>query len=242
MWNVTKSDTMMRIILVLDIFDGVVVHAIRGERKDYMPIAGFSSVCETSDAAEIVRTLNPGEVYAADLNRIRGMDDNFSVIKDVSRYCKTILSCGVRTVEDVSQGLLIADTVTIGTENADFDVIGQACGLIDPGKIDVNIDIMDNKILTNTRISLVPLEAVEKINEHPINDLIIIDLSRVGTESGINIDLLEDAVARSNHPIIFGGGVRDMDDLDLLRDIGIAGALVATGIHNRSIPVDVLRG
>ncbi|HIE32284.1 MAG TPA: phosphoribosylformimino-5-aminoimidazole carboxamide ribotide isomerase [Methanosarcinales archaeon] len=234
---------MFRTILVLDIFDGIVVHAVRGMRKHYLPIAGSSLVCETSDAIEIVRALDPEEVYAADLNRIRGPEagNNFAVIRDVSRYCRTILSCGVRSADDVPIGLAIADTVTIGTENADLNVIGQACETADASRLHVNIDLMDGKILTNTEMSLTPLEAVEKLNEYPINHLIIIDLTKVGTKSGINAGFLEETVARSNHPVIFGGGVRDMNDLDLLRDIGVAGALVATGVHNRAIPVDMLR-
>lgn len=232
---------MFRTILVLDIFDGIVVHALRGKREDYLPVADFSSVCETSDAAGIARTLRPTEVYAADLNRIRGIGDNFQVIKDVSKYCRTILSCGVRSAEDAALGLTIADTVTIGTENADFDVIGEACEMCDTSRLHVNIDLMDGRILTNTGISLTPLEAVDKMNDYPISHLIIIDLTKVGTESGIDLDLLEGAVARSDHPIIFGGGVRDMNDLDLLRDIGVAGALVATGVHNRVMPVDILQ-
>jgi phosphoribosylformimino-5-aminoimidazole carboxamide ribotide isomerase len=210
---------MFRTILVLDIFDGVVVHALRGKREEYLPVADFSSVCETSDAAGIARTLRPTEVYAADLNRIRGIGNNFQVIKDVT----------------------IADTVTIGTENADFDVIGDACETCDASRLHVNIDLMDGRILTNTGIALTPLDAVERLNDYPINHLIIIDLTKVGTESGIDLDLLSDALARSDHPVIFGGGVRDMNDLDLLRDVGVAGALVATGVHNRAMPVDILQ-
>ena len=232
---------MFRTILVLDIFDGVVVHALRGKREEYLPVADFSSVCETSDAAGIARTLRPTEVYAADLNRIRGIGNNFQVIKDVSGYCRTIISCGVRSAGDAALGLAIADTVTIGTENADFDVIGDACETCDASRLHVNIDLMDGRILTNTGISLTPLDAVERLNDYPINHLIIIDLTKVGTESGIDLDLLSDAVARSDHPVIFGGGVRDMNDLDLLRDIGVAGALVATGVHNRAMPVDILQ-
>ncbi|MCK4811779.1 MAG: phosphoribosylformimino-5-aminoimidazole carboxamide ribotide isomerase, partial [Methanosarcinales archaeon] len=93
---------MFRTILVLDIFDGIVVHAVRGMREQYLPIAGASSVCETSGAVEIVRAIDPDEVYAADLNRIRGgvAGDNFQVVRDISGYCKTILSCGVRSAED----------------------------------------------------------------------------------------------------------------------------------------------
>ncbi len=232
---------MFRTILVLDIFNSIVVHAIRGRREEYKPVSDFSRVCDTSDAVEIVRRLRPAEVYAADLNRIRGIGDNFPVIRELSRYCRTILSCGVRSPEDVSNGLMIADTVTIGTENADFNVIREACELNDSKRIDVNIDLMENKILTNTRLSLTPLEAVEELNDYPISHLIIIDLSRVGTEGGINIDLLEDVVSCSDHPIIFGGGVRDRSDLETLREIGVRGGLVATAIHNRSIPLELLR-
>ncbi|OYT63708.1 phosphoribosylformimino-5-aminoimidazole carboxamide ribotide isomerase [Methanosarcinales archaeon ex4572_44] len=233
---------MFRTIFVLDIFDGIVVHAIRGKRKEYMPVSDFSSVCDTSDAVEIVKAFNPAEVYAADLNRIRGIGDNFPVVREASRYCKTILSCGVRSAEDVTNGLMIADTVTIGTENADFSVIRQACEMIrDRSRIDVNIDLMNNKILTNTKISLTPMEAIEKLNDYPISHLIIIDLTKVGTESGINLGFLEDVVACSDHPVIFGGGVQDMNDLDTLRDIGVKGALIATAIHNNSIPLKVLR-
>jgi len=174
---------MFRTILVLDIFDGVVVHALRGKREEYLPVADFSSVCETSDAAGIARTLRPTEVYAADLNRIRGIGDNFPVIKDVSGYCRTLLSCGVRSAEDAALGLAIADTVTIGTENANFDVIEEACETCDASRLHVNIDLMDGRILTNTGIALTPLEVVERLNEYPINHLIIIDLTKVGTES-----------------------------------------------------------
>ena len=232
---------MFRTILVLDIFDGIVVHAIRGKREEYMPVSDFSSVCDTSDAVEIVKALSPAEVYAADLNRIHGVGDNFSVVREVSQYCKTILSCGVRFAEDVSHGLMIADTVTIGTENADFNMIGQACEMSDISRININIDLMNNKILTNTRISLTPLEAVEKLNDYPISNLIIIDLTKVGTESGINLGFLEDVVAFSDHPVIFGGGVQGINDLDILRDIGVKGALIATAIHNKSIPLKMLK-
>ena len=250
---------MFRTILVLDIFDGVVVHAVGGRREEYRPIAEYSSVCETSDAVAIVRSLKAREVYAADLNRIRGRGtaaDNDSVVRDVSMYCKTILSCGVRSANDFARGLLIADTVTIGTENAGFDVMGEVCGCgskcecececdaagTDSRRVgvDVNIDLMGGRILTNVGMSLTPLEAVARLNDYPINELIIIDLTRVGTESGIDLDLLAEVVSRSDHPVIFGGGVRDMNDLDLLRNLGVAGALVATGVHNLEIPVEML--
>jgi phosphoribosylformimino-5-aminoimidazole carboxamide ribotide isomerase len=85
-----------------------------------------------------------------------------------------------------------------------------------------------------------PEELVKLLNELQIKDIVIIDLSKVGTGAGINEDFLRDIKGISNHNILFGGGLRDMNDIYTLKEIGISGALVATAVHNGKIPVDIL--
>ncbi|MCP8313676.1 MAG: hypothetical protein H3Z53_04800 [archaeon] len=36
-------------------------------------------------------------------------------------------------------------------------------------------------------------------------------------------------------PIITGGGIRNIDDVLLLRDLGISGVLISTALHNLKI-------
>jgi phosphoribosylformimino-5-aminoimidazole carboxamide ribotide isomerase len=67
---------MFRIIFVLDILNGKVVHAVKGEREKYGPIHNFSKVCESSDPLHIVDELSPRELYIADLNRLEGSGNN----------------------------------------------------------------------------------------------------------------------------------------------------------------------
>ncbi|HQJ87563.1 MAG TPA: HisA/HisF-related TIM barrel protein, partial [Methanoregulaceae archaeon] len=41
--------------------------------------------------------------------------------------------------------------------------------------------------------------------------------------------------------LFYGGGVRSTADLDLLRDAGFDGAIVATAVHRGCIPLDAIR-
>jgi len=64
----------------------------------------------------------------------------------------------------------------------------------------------------------------------------VIDLARVGTGRGLDLDLLasvRDATRGSR--LLAGGGVRGVEDLARLADVGCDGALVATALHDGRI-------
>jgi len=63
----------------------------------------------------------------------------------------------------------------------------------------------------------------------------------VGTSCGLDREFLEKAASISNHPLILGGGVKDVEDLETLEDLGFRGALVATAVHDGSIPLEMVR-
>jgi phosphoribosylformimino-5-aminoimidazole carboxamide ribotide isomerase len=41
--------------------------------------------------------------------------------------------------------------------------------------------------------------------------------------------------------VLVGGGIKGMEDLEVLERIGISGALVATAVHSGKIPVHLIR-
>lgn len=62
--------------------------------------------------------------------------------------------------------------------------------------------------------------------------IIVMTLARVGSGEGPDLERLASIVARAGGRGVYAaGGVRDADDLRALRDIGAAGALVATALH-----------
>jgi len=74
----------VKCIFVFDILNGAVVHALRGERSRYKPVAEFSQVIESSDPLLIMDELRPVQVYVADLDMIMGRGNNMELIQEIS--------------------------------------------------------------------------------------------------------------------------------------------------------------
>jgi phosphoribosylformimino-5-aminoimidazole carboxamide ribotide isomerase len=59
-------------------------------------------------------------------------------------------------------------------------------------------------------------------------------LANVGTNQGVNtIQINEVLLLAKDHNIFAAGGVRNMDDLIKLKDMGVHGALIATALHQK---------
>jgi phosphoribosylformimino-5-aminoimidazole carboxamide ribotide isomerase len=232
---------MFRIIFVLDILNGKVVHAVKGEREKYGLIHNFSKVCESSDPLHIVDELSPMELYIADLNRLEGSGNNDEVVKQLGWKTSLMLDCGASTMDDVHLGQELAGSVVLGTETATLELVESASNFY-PRSINMSIDIKAGQILTHEpAFKLPPIELIQLLNSYDINDLIILELSKVGTSSGINTEFLEQVVDHSDHNILLGGGIKDTDDISHLKDIGLEGVLVATAVHNGALPLDLIQ-
>jgi phosphoribosylformimino-5-aminoimidazole carboxamide ribotide isomerase len=86
-----------------------------------------------------------------------------------------------------------------------------------------------------------PFKIIELLNEYYLDDIIILDLDRVGTSSGVDSQFLSKIASISDHNVLLGGGVRNVEDIEVLEEIGIKGALVATALHNGSIPLQMVQ-
>ena len=229
---------MFRIVFVTDLLGGRVVHAIKGEREKYQPVEN-SKVSNSPEPIEMISEIKPKEVYIADLDRLQHTGNNFEVIKKISALTKTMVNIGVEKNDDIEKCLSIADTVILSSEASSFEIMKYASRNY-PGKTSITIDIKNGSILTKDEdLKKEPKELVKLLNELNIKDIVIIDLSKVGTGAGFDEDFLREIKGISNHNILFGGGIRDMNDIDMLKEIGISGALVATAVHNGKIPIDI---
>ncbi len=228
----------MRCIFVLDIFNGEVVHAVRGDRHRYKPIQVYSKLVSTSDPLAILKQIQPQEIYIADLNRLMGSGDNLAIIEKISSLRMTMVDIGVKKINDLS--LLPKKTIPVlGTETASWNLIKDAAMQY---KIIVSIDIKTGKVISEDPelAAQSPLTALKKLNLLPLRSVILLKLDRVGTSAGLDLEFLKNAIAVSKHPLILGGGVRNMTDVKTLRELGFEGVLVATAVHNRKIVLSAL--
>ena len=231
-----------RLIFVMDVLEGMVVHAKRGEREKYKPIQRFSSIVSTSDPARIIEEIHPETLYIADLDRIMGTGDNKETIRGLranNRELRIMVDYGVTRMEELKEALdaEIADNIILGTETTSMELIAEASALM-KDTISVSVDLCNKEVLTNdTRMKIDPLSLLQALNAYPIADVIILELDRVGTKSGIDFEFLARAAALSEHHVLCGGGVRSCEDVRQMAEIGVRGALVATAVHDGSIPL-----
>lgn len=228
----------MRCTFVLDLLNGEVVHAVRGERSSYRPVHEFSRIVSNSNPTSILELLRPDEIYVADLNRIQGRGDNLKMIDEMSKKVRVMADIGLAEPSELDL-LPVSITPVVGTETCTLDLIKYGTS---QRPIVVSIDMKRRVVLTgDPKLKLPPLDLLAFLNDYPIESVILLELDRVGTSSGLDTSFLKAAVAASGHPIIVGGGVRDDADLETLDSLGVAGALVATAVHNGAIPVSCLR-
>jgi phosphoribosylformimino-5-aminoimidazole carboxamide ribotide isomerase len=229
----------VRCIFVLDLFNGNVVHAVRGERSGYRPIDESSRVVSTSNPLRVLEGIRPKEVYLADLNRILGQGDNLEILREISRRASTMADIGVLRREDL-ECLPENALPVLGTETAALALMREAAL---KRKIVVSLDMRRGAVLASDpeMAGAEPEAVLRRLNRVPAEAVVLLELDRVGTSRGLDRGFLERAASISDHALILGGGVRGMDDLETLEEMGFAGALVATAVHNGRIPLERLR-
>ncbi len=221
----------MKIIPVMDLMDGQVVHARRGERDNYQPIR--STLCPSAAPEAIlqafIESFNCRTVYIADLDAIRFQRPQFDLIERLKRRFDPLefwLDVGVR---DHKGFLAIQDSAlavpVIGSESV--NEIHWLESLQKDSWI-LSLDFKANEFLGEPTLLTYTSMWPQRV--------LAMNLAQVGSEDGPDFPLLGNLKQRkSNATLYAAGGVRDNSDLAKLKQIGVYGALVATALHNGSI-------
>jgi len=218
----------LRLIPVLDVMRGVVVHAVKGQRSEYKPLTSSVLCDKPSDPLRMLRCLKDAgfsEVYIADLDSIEGRGSN----ADVVRYARSL---GLRVYADIGRrGLEFAEELglefVIGTE-----YLAYPSELVLHRGRTVSLDMVGLSVkFANGTVPLA--EALSKIADLGISyrRLLIIFLDRVGSMEGPNIEAVKIIRRIYRGELIVGGGIRGPQDLEVLEHLGVDGVIIATALH-----------
>jgi phosphoribosylformimino-5-aminoimidazole carboxamide ribotide isomerase len=228
----------MEIIFAMDIRGGIVVKGYKGDRERYEPIERHSKICRTSDPLNVIDAIKPRRTYIADLDRILGVGSNSIMIKRLGTRTTTLVDLGVRRLDDVREAERIGETAIIGTETGSLEVIRAAQSM----RVAVSVDVKDGSVTSrDPSLSGDPLEVVERMNLYKIRAILLLNMNFVGTKQGVDFDFVERIIDVAGHPIIVAGGIKNSEELDKLEDLGAAGVILSTAIHEEIIPVDLVR-
>ena len=233
----------MQIIPVIDLLDGAIVHAKKGERQRYQPIK--SLLTSSNKPLDIVSALldiySFQQLYIADLNAIQKIENvyttNFSVIEAIAKrfpHLKLWIDAGVSNNTELNIWQKLGANIVLGTEN--FARLDNFLSLKNQPNLQfvLSLDFMPHgyqgpkELLTNS--------------EHWSQDVIVMSLANVGVNQGMNIDLIKKVMAIAvGENVYAAGGIRHIEDLIRLKDLGVYGALVATALHQKQLTYQHLK-
>jgi phosphoribosylformimino-5-aminoimidazole carboxamide ribotide isomerase len=219
--------------------NGKVVHAIKGNRDSYRPLN--TNLSTSSDPIDVISGFNArfdfDELYVAELDGIMKGQVNFSLL---TKICNTnsmsvMIDAGFRNSQSVREIIRTGcSAVIVSTESLErissLSKIIKASGEI---PTIISIDLIDGKVVskcTDLR-GLLPSDAAKVLEKCGVSQMILIDISRVGSENGVNIETVREVFDTVKVPLIVGGGIRSKHEIISLSELGIKGVLISTALH-----------
>jgi HisA/HisF family protein len=235
----SRASTAFAVIPVLDLKDGLVVHARAGKqahagkRAEYRPIA--TPFGPPHDAAAIARallgiTFSP-VLYVADLDAILGRGNNFDLCRALAYAFPSAdlwIDAGFSDVTDCAFWLPLDATLVIGSETVAsleaWENLRKSFGR----NVVLSLDF-DEQGLRG------PKELLTDSSLWP-DRLILMSLGRVGTETGPDTDRLRETLRLAGDRAVYvGGGVASLGDIAKVAEAGAAGVLAATALHSGAV-------
>jgi phosphoribosylformimino-5-aminoimidazole carboxamide ribotide isomerase len=235
----------MVIIPVLDLSHGVAVHALAGDRSCYQPVRSVLAPDQDGDAIALATAfgglLGAAECYAADLDAIQGGAMQGALLRELSRIHAggLLVDAGAHQVGEALEVLASgASQVVVGLESlhafSDLEAIVRAIGA---SRVVFSLDLrQDTPVLHPAmqhagEVEADALAVAARALDCGVRSLLALDVGRVGTGRGVDLELLERLRRRiGTVRLLGGGGVHARADLDRMRDAGCDAVLVATAL------------
>jgi phosphoribosyl isomerase A len=221
------------VIPALDLKGGGVVHAVAGDRADYRPITSPFGAADNPAAIArgmLAATGSP-DLYIADLDAIAGVGNHFELVRGLSYALPGTtlwIDAGFSDVADCAFWLPLGATLVIGSESLlavdDWRDIHGAFGEGVVLSLDFGSDGSRGPEPLFSDPALWPLR------------LIAMDLTRVGTDTGPDVERLKTIVDEAGGRAVYAaGGVRNAGDLAAVAALDAQGAVIATALHAQSV-------
>ena len=231
----------MNIFPAIDIIDGKCVRLTKGIADD-KTIYKYSPL----DMAKTYQDAGFNTIHVVDLDATLGKGNNNQVLSQIRRKIDINIEVagGIRSkdaiIDKINEGF---NTIVIGTfaiKNID-DVLNFDDSLIE--KLSIALDIKDNQIASHgwqetTNQSFKHI--IDKYNSRPIHSYFVTDVANDGMLSGLNMETFNSIKKLTDKNITIGGGVKDLNDIELSRSNGFNNVVVGKAIYENKISINSL--
>lgn len=213
------------------------------EDRGLVKTINFSKSRYLGDPVNAVKIFNEKEVDELCILDIRasleGKGPDFEYLQDIASEAFVPLSYGggITTIEEIKKLFYIGyEKVIINTEFIkNPELIKEASEFAGSQSIVVSIDVKNEflgrkscYIKSGTeKIKMNPIELVKMAEKYGAGEILLNSISKDGTMSGFDLDLIKKISESVSIPVIACGGARDITDLKLALKDGKADAVAA---------------
>ena len=218
----------MKLFLAMDLRQNLVVHGKSGQRETYKPLDWGCS--PTAEPVGFVKAIGPKYLYIADLDRIEGTGSHDTVIQKCAENVRCCyVDRGCHSPDDMLAGDHIVNIVGTETGGSDLSRYHGGC---------LSIDLKEGRVIPSGKD---PVDVFTSARQWDFDGCILLNISAVGTESGIDRPMLEKIRRAYDGKIFYGGGVSTPGDLEKISGSGFDGAIISTALHRGIVPIGWIR-
>lgn len=225
---------MIKKIPVIDLKQHQAVSGKSGMRDTYQPLRTvFAPSSNPVEIAQGLKLNGADEMYIADLDLIESQGHNIHEIKMVNSIIPVMLDPGLKDAESFPFFLDYAFKVIVPTETLkSIEELELIFEKYPKERIVVSVDVKNDELLAK-HLDLSLSEFKEVLKKLDPNEIILLDITGVGTEKGYNKKLLDEFVELKDKLIIAGG--LNKDSLGELESLGIKKVLIGTSLHSGEV-------
>ncbi|WP_022669570.1 1-(5-phosphoribosyl)-5-[(5-phosphoribosylamino)methylideneamino]imidazole-4-carboxamide isomerase [Hippea alviniae] len=234
----------MIIIPAIDIIDGKVVRLKKGKKDD---VTVYSD--NPIEMIEYFNDLGIRRVHIVDLDAAftAGKKNNRKLIWEMAKISKSMIEVGggVRRFEDVEEILCCyVNKVILGTMPVKEPEEFERAVSVFKDKLIAGVDVENGYVKIsgwqeNPKIEYISFLLM--MRDKGIKEAIITDITRDGMLKGIDAEFYKDIALKTDMDIIVSGGVRDINDIKKVKELGkfgVVGVIIGRAFYEKTISLE----
>lgn len=219
-------------IPALDVLGGRCVRLLRGDFDRVTEYADDPVEVAAGHAAAGARRL-----HLVDLDASRGRGDSRAVVERIVRTSslEVEVAGGIRSLRDVERWLDAgAAWVVMGTTAVRQPGLLGQCARAHPGRVLAALDVASGRPATSGWTEAAELtvdEVLDRWSGLELPAILLTSVDRDGTLEGPDLEMLDLVLSRSGQPVIYGGGLRSLEDLRVVAARGAAGVILGKALY-----------
>jgi phosphoribosylformimino-5-aminoimidazole carboxamide ribotide isomerase/phosphoribosylanthranilate isomerase len=223
----------LEILPAIDVKEGSAIRLVQGE---------LDKQSKYGDPIEIATQFvasGASWIHLVDLDAAFGLGNNFEVLASVIKSVdiKIELSGGIRDDESLNRALSTGCTrINLGTAALEQPEWTESVIKKHGDKIAVGLDVRGRQLSARgwTKIGGDLFEAITRLDKAGCARYVLTDITRDGTLTGPNLELLKEVTSFTKTPIVASGGISSLSDVKALTQLtndGVEGVIIGKALY-----------